>query len=60
VTPPQSVLSKELRAKWLPGEDCLPVGLAAVDDDPLGPAVPLESLAQEPFGGREIAPLVEL
>jgi hypothetical protein len=40
-------------------QDCLPVRLDAVDDDPLRPAMPLEGLAQEPLGGREIAPLAE-
>jgi hypothetical protein len=33
--------------------------LAAVDDDPLGPAVPLERLAQEPLGSRQVSPFAE-
>ena len=41
------------------GQNGFPVGLAAVDDDPLRTAVVLQRLAQEPFGGREIAPLTE-
>jgi hypothetical protein len=40
-------------------QDGFPVGLAAVDDNPLGPAVPLERLAQEPLGRSQIAPLAE-
>ena len=39
------------------GQDRFPVGLVAVDDDPLGPAMPLECLAQESFGRSEVAPL---
>ena len=41
------------------GQDCFPIGLAAVDDDPLGPAVALERLAKEPLGGREVTPFAE-
>ena len=33
--------------------------MAAVDHDPLGTAMPLESLAQKPFRGSQIAPLAE-
>jgi hypothetical protein len=40
-------------------QDGFLVGLTAVDDDPLGPAMPLERLAQEPSGSREVAPLAE-
>jgi hypothetical protein len=36
------------------GQDRFAIGLTAVDDDPLGPAVPLERLAQEPLGSVEI------
>jgi hypothetical protein len=39
--------------------DGFPIGLAAVDDDPLGPAVPLECLSQKPLGRSQIAPLTE-
>ena len=40
-------------------QDGFPIGLATVDDDPLGPAVALERLAQEPFGRTEVALLAE-
>src|SRR3712207_1488726 len=40
-------------------QDGFPIGLAAVDDDPLGPAVPLERLAQEPLGSGEVTPFAE-
>jgi hypothetical protein len=35
------------------------IGLAAVDDNSLRPAMPLERLAQESFGGSQVAPLAE-
>ena len=41
------------------GQDRLAVGLTAIDDDPLRPAMPFECLEQEPLGGRQIAPLAE-
>jgi hypothetical protein len=41
------------------GQNGLPVGLAAVDDDPLRSAVPLECLAQKALGRSQIAPLAE-
>jgi hypothetical protein len=41
------------------GDDRFSVGLAAVDHNPLWTAMPLESFAQEPFGGRQIAPFAE-
>jgi hypothetical protein len=41
------------------GQDGFPVRLTAIDDDPLGPAMPLERLAQEPLGRSQIAPLTE-
>ena len=41
------------------GQDRLTVSLTAVDDNPLGPAMPFKRLAQEPFGGCKIAPLAE-
>ncbi|SCY99846.1 hypothetical protein SAMN02927923_03304 [Microvirga guangxiensis] len=40
-------------------QDRFAVRLAAGDHDPLRPAMPLESLAQEPLGGRQVAPLIE-
>jgi len=41
------------------GQDRLLVGLAAIDHDPLGSAMPLERLAQEPLGSRQITFLAE-
>jgi hypothetical protein len=41
------------------GHNGFAVGLATVDDDPLGSAMPLKSLAQELLGGSQIAPLAE-
>ena len=41
------------------GQDGLAVRLAAVDHNPLRSAMPLKSLAQEPLGSGEIAPLAE-
>jgi hypothetical protein len=40
-------------------QDRLSVGLATIDDNPLAPAMPLECLAQKPFGSRQIAPLAK-
>ena len=39
--------------------DRLAVGLTAVDDDLLRPAMPIERFAQEPLGRSQIAPLAE-
>ena len=41
------------------GQNGLPVGLAPVDDYALRPTMPLERLAQKPFGGGEVSPLAE-
>jgi hypothetical protein len=41
------------------GQDGFSIGLTTIDHDPLGPAVPLESLAQKLLGGRQITPLAE-
>src|SRR4051812_29165363 len=41
------------------GHDRLTIGLTSVDHNPLELAMPLECLAQEPYGGSEIALLVE-
>ncbi|MBB3019130.1 hypothetical protein FHR70_002184 [Microvirga lupini] len=41
------------------GQDCLTVHLAAVDHDPLGPAVAFQCLAQKALCGREIASFAE-
>jgi hypothetical protein len=41
------------------GQDRLLVSLTTIDDDAFRTAMPFESLAQEPFGSREIAPLAE-
>ncbi len=35
------------------------VGLAAINDDPLGSTMPLEGSAQRPLGGREVAAFAE-
>jgi hypothetical protein len=40
-------------------QDGFPIGLAAVDDDPLGPAMPLERLAQELLGSNEVPSFAE-
>ena len=53
---PRSVLQPAL---GITRQDSLPIGLAAIDDDPLGPAMPLERLAQKPFGSDQVAPLAE-
>jgi hypothetical protein len=39
--------------------DRFTVGRAAVDHDPLRPAVPLECLAQQSLGSGEVSPLTE-
>jgi hypothetical protein len=41
------------------GPDGLTVRLAAVDHNPLGLAMTLESLAQKAFGSGEVSPLAE-
>jgi len=41
------------------GHESLPVGLATVNDDLLGPATALECLAQDPLGRSEISPFAE-
>jgi hypothetical protein len=41
------------------GEDRFKVRLAAVDHNPLGSAVALERLAQEPLGSSEVSPFTE-
>ena len=41
------------------GNDRLPVGLAAVDDDAIGSAMTLQRLSEEPLGRRQIALLAE-
>jgi hypothetical protein len=41
------------------GQDRLPIGLAAVDHNPFGSAIPLERFAQEVLGRGQIAPLTE-
>src|SRR3712207_894300 len=41
------------------GQDRLAIGLAAVNDDALGPAMPLEGLTQEPLGGCQISPFAK-
>ena len=41
------------------GHNSLLIGLATVNDDPLGMAMPLESLAQKALGGGEGSPLAE-
>jgi hypothetical protein len=46
-------------ARCITGQNGFPVGLAAVDYDPLGSAMPLERLAQKPLGGREVSPFAE-
>ncbi len=53
---PRSVLEPLCRVA---GHDRLPVGLAAVDHDPLWPAMPPKGSAQELLGGGQIAPLTE-
>jgi hypothetical protein len=53
---PRSVLKPALGTTRQNG---FPIRLAAVDDDPLGLAMPLERFAQKPFGSSEIAPLAE-
>src|SRR5919107_3225400 len=46
-------------ALYITQQDGFPIGLAAVDDDPLGPAVPFECLGQEALGRSQVAPLTE-
>ena len=41
------------------GQDRFTISLTAVDHDPLGSAMPLKGLAQEPLGSSQIAPLAE-
>ena len=53
---PRSVLQPAL---GITRQDGFPIGLTTVDDDPLRPAMPLERLAQKPFGSSEVAPLAE-
>ena len=53
---PRSTLKPVCR---ITGQDSFPVRLAAVDDDPLGSAVPLKCLAQEPLRGSQIAAFAE-
>ncbi len=40
-------------------QDGFPVGLAAVDDDPFGSAVPVQRRAQKPFGSNEVPSFAE-
>src|SRR4051794_8441899 len=54
--PPRSVLQPAL---GITRQDGFAIGLAAVDDDPLGTAMPCERLAQKPLGRSQIAPLTE-
>ena len=42
-------------ALGIAGQDRFPIGLAAVDHNLLGSAIPVESLAQEPFDGGGFA-----
>jgi hypothetical protein len=41
------------------GQDRLAIGLAAVDDDALRPAMPLDGLTQKPLGGCQISPFAK-
>lgn len=41
------------------GQNGFPVRLTAVDHNPLRPTMPFEGLAQEPFGGSQVAALAE-
>jgi hypothetical protein len=43
----------------IPGQDRFAIGLTAVDDNPLGPAMALESLAEEALGCSDITSLAE-
>lgn len=49
---PQSVVG-------IAGDDRFAVGLAAVDDDPLGPAMAFKRFPEEPLGRRQVAVFAE-
>ena len=55
--PPQRAIPKPAFA--VAGNDCLAIGLAAVDDDALGAAMTLKRSAQEAFGSHQVTVFAE-